>query len=158
MSAGGQILATLASQRGKGGDFMDADNMMHRFNVKEYHQLALSGALLEDARVELIEGRIMDMTPTGSKHAACINRLANELFPILHGRAILSIQNPIQLSDNAQPEPDIAILRFREDFYRDNHPRAEDVLMIIEVADTSLEYDRRIKNPLYAEQESLKPG
>jgi len=129
---------------------VDTEIMIHRFTVKEYHQLADSGALQENSRVELIEGRIIDMTPTGSAHSSCINRLNNVIFPMVQGRAIVSIQNPVQLNDLSEPEPDIALLRYREDFYKGNHPRSDDILLIIEVADASIEYDRKVKNSLYA--------
>ena len=123
---------------------------IHRFNVKEYHRLIESNILHEDDRVELVEGRIIDMTPIGSKHAACVSRL-NELFSEkLQKRAIVNIQNPVSLTEYSEPEPDITIIKRRPDFYAEQLPQPEDVLLIIEVADSSLEYDCETKIPLYA--------
>jgi Uma2 family endonuclease len=123
---------------------------VHRFTVKEYHRLGELGILHEDDRTELLEGKIIDMTPIGSKHASVVNRLNNMLIEKLRGMVIVSIQNPIDLNEYSEPEPDIAILKPRKDFYSQNHPRPEDILFIIEVSDTSLDYDRSVKIPLYA--------
>ena len=123
---------------------------IHRFTVKEYHKLAESNILSEDDRVELIEGRIVDMTPIGSKHAACVSRL-NEIFSEkLQKRAIINIQNPICLTEYSEPEPDIAIIKRRPDFYAEQLPQPADILLIIEVSDSSLDYDCETKIPLYA--------
>lgn len=124
---------------------------IHRFSIDDYHNLGEVGILKEDDRVELIEGRITDMTPIGSKHAACVDRLTNLLVKKLGDNAIVRVQNPIDLTDNdSEPEPDIAILKRQSDFYAEHHPTASDVLLIIEVADSSMDYDRFIKIPLYA--------
>lgn len=123
---------------------------IHRFDVEAYHRLIEAGALHEDDRVELIEGRIIDMPPIGSRHAACVKRLNNLLTQMLQGRAIVSVQDPIRLDQHSEPEPDIALLKYREDFYTDRLPKAEETLLVIEVADTSLEYDREAKIPTYA--------
>ena len=123
---------------------------IHRFNIEEYHRLIESNILHEDDRVELVEGRIVDMTPIGSKHAACVNRL-NEIFSEkLQKRAIVTIQNPVRLTEYSELEPDIAIIKRRPDFYAEQHPQPEDVLLIIEVSDSSLDYDAETKIPLYA--------
>lgn len=130
---------------------MVTETLIHRFDIEAYHRLISSGILLEDERVELIEGRIVDMTPIGTRHAACVNRLNNLLTLKLEGRGIVSVQNPIQLlKHQSEPEPDIALLKYREDFYSDKLPEETDILLIAEVADTSLEYDRGTKIPLYA--------
>lgn len=119
--------------------------------VAEYHKMAEAGILDEDDRVELINGEIIEMLPIGSKHSGHVNRI-NAYFTILIGeKAIISIQNPIVIGGHSEPEPDIAILRYRADFYTDQHPRPEDVLLIIEVADSSIDYDREIKLPLFAD-------
>lgn len=123
---------------------------VHRFTVKEYHRLGELGILHEDDRIELLEGRIIDMTPIGSKHASVVNRLNNMLIEKMRGMVIVSIQNPVDLNEYSEPEPDITILKPRQDFYSINHPWPEDILFIIEVADTSLDYDRSVKIPLYA--------
>ena len=120
------------------------------FNITEYYRMAEAGILSEDDRVELIEGEIIKMTPIGSRHAGCVSRL-NALFNrLINETAIVSIQNPLRLSNFSEPQPDIALLKPRDDFYSSAHPTPSDVLLLIEVADKSLEYDRDIKLPLYA--------
>lgn len=120
------------------------------FTVAEYYRMAEAGILTEGDRVELIEGEIIEMSPIGSHHAACVNRL-NSLFSsqIAQG-AIVSIQNPIRLDEYNEPEPDVALLKRRDDFYSERHPTPVDVLLVVEVADTSTAYDRGLKVPLYA--------
>jgi Uma2 family endonuclease len=121
-----------------------------RFDVYECHQMADAGILKECDRVELIEGEIVERPPIGSRHAACVDRL-NRLFTTRLGEAaIVRVQNPVRLSQYSEPEPDVAILRWREDFYATAHPGPAGVLLIVEVADTSVGYDRRAKAPMYA--------
>lgn len=121
-----------------------------KFTVEEYHKLAEVGILSEDDRVELIEGEIVVNSPIGSQHAACVDRL-NRLFSQRVGnKAIVRVQNPIRLSEHSEPQPDLALLKPRPDFYANEHPKPEDVLLIVEVAETSAEYDRQVKLPLYA--------
>ena len=120
------------------------------FTVEEYHRMGAAGIFSEDDRVELMEGEILMMSPIGSRHAATVNRVHMEFSSLLHGRAIVSVQNPVVLNDFSEPEPDIAVLRLRDDFYAQALPTAADVLLIIEVADTSVEYDHDIKLPAYA--------
>jgi len=113
--------------------------------------MAEAGILSEDDRVELIEGEIVEMSPIGSHHAACVNRLTR-LFSRQGGdRAIVSVQNPIRLSEYSEPEPDLALLRPRADFYAEALPGPEDTLLVVEVMETSAQYDRERKLPLYAE-------
>lgn len=120
------------------------------FNVDEYYRMIDAGILSEDDRVELIEGEVIKMSPIGKFHAACVKRL-NELFVFLVGRtATISVQDPIRLNDFSEPQPDIALLKRRDDFYSSGHPTPEDVLLVVEVADSSVQYDRTIKMPLYA--------
>jgi Uma2 family endonuclease len=121
------------------------------FTVGEYHQMAAAGILTEDAHVELIEGEIVEMSPIGVRHAACVNRLTALFSFKFRRRAIVSVQNPIELDEHNEPEPDIAILRYREDYYAAMAPTGEDVLLLIEVSDSTLGYDRTRKLPLYAE-------
>ena len=121
-----------------------------RFTVDEYHRMAEIGVLLEDERVELIEGEILRMSAKGSRHNACINRLTALLASPLGDAAILSVQNSIRTDQYSEPEPDVAVLRPREDYYANALPSPADVLLLIEVADTSLAYDRGLKLPLYA--------
>jgi putative restriction endonuclease len=120
------------------------------FTVDEYHQLVERGFLFEDSPVELIEGEVVRMSPIGSRHAGTVKRSSAFLNRILAGRVIVSVQDPIRLSDISEPEPDIALLRPREDFYSTSHPEPRDVLLVIEIADVSLRFDRAVKLPLYA--------
>lgn len=122
----------------------------HYFTVSEYERMGQTGVLAPDARVELIEGEIIEMSPTGSRHAACVRLLSKILNRQIGNRAIVSIQDPVRLDEFSEPQPDVALLKFRQDFYRDKHPVPQDVLFIIEVSDTTLEYDRQVKIPLYA--------
>ena len=122
----------------------------YRFSVADYYKMAEAGILHEDDRVELIEGEVIAMTPVGNRHMACVNKLNWLLSDVAGTRAIVSVQNPVRLDDFNEPEPDLALLAFRPDFYAERHPRPADVLLTIEVADSSLNYDRETKLPLYA--------
>jgi Uma2 family endonuclease len=122
----------------------------HPITVDEYVRMGAAGVLGPEARIELIEGEIIDMPPIGAPHAGGINRLIAVLSRTVAGRAIVSAQNPIQLGVLSAPQPDLALLRPRDDFYARAHPGPEDILLLIEVADTSLAYDRETKLPLYA--------
>jgi Uma2 family endonuclease len=122
----------------------------HRLTVAEYFRMAEVGILPREARVELIEGEVIDMPPIESLHAGTVIYLANRLMYAVRDRAIVSTQNPIFLDTYSEPQPDIALLRPRADFYRTAHPTAADVLLVVEVADTTLAYDTQIKLPLYA--------
>lgn len=136
---------------------MLTDTIIHRFNIETYHSMISAGILHEDDRVELIEGRIVDMTPIGTRHAACVNRINSFFNWKLQGRVIVSVQNPLLLlTEESEPEPDIVLLKYKENFYSDELPESEDVFLIIEVADTSVVYDREIKNPLYAKANILE--
>ena len=121
-----------------------------RFTVDDYYRMAEVGILTEDDRVELLDGEIVEMTPIGSDHAGHVKRLTALFTSRLGDRVIVSVQDPIRLSRHSEPQPDVALLRRRADFYSRAHPRPEDVLLLIEVADASVETDRRIKMPLYA--------
>jgi Uma2 family endonuclease len=124
--------------------------LKRRFTVEEYHRMAEAGILSEDDRVELLEGEIVAMSPIGSRHAACVMRLTELLPPRVIGRAHVNVQNPIRLGEHSEPQPDLALLRRRPDFYASSHPGPEDALLIIEVADESAAVDREVKVPLYA--------
>jgi len=121
------------------------------WTANEYHRMVEVGILHEDDRVELIDGEIIEMSPIGSKHAACVNRILSVLRQRLGIEFIISVQNPIRLSDASEPQPDIAVLRLRADYYADTLPMPSDVLLVIEVADTSLPYDQHVKLPRYAD-------
>ena len=122
----------------------------YKFDVHQYHAMAKAGVLKEDDRVELIDGEIVAMSSIGPAHVGAVNS-SNMFWAIrLGGRAIVQIQNPIRLDERNQPQPDIAILKLKDDFYRSGLAGPDDVLLLIEVSDTSLRYDRRIKLALYA--------
>jgi Uma2 family endonuclease len=122
----------------------------HRFSVDEYEQMIECGILTENDRVELIRGEIIDKTAIGDPHAASVKRLNRMLGKTFGDRALISVQDPIRLIDS-EPEPDLALLLPRDDFYLSGKPRPADILLLIEVSDSSLEYDRLIKLPMYAE-------
>lgn len=129
-----------------------SDNWLprHRITVDEYYRMAEVGLLAHDARVELIEGEIIDMPPIGSTHASVVMTLNKELARVIGDHALLSVQGPARLSQRSEPQPDLMLLKPREDFYRAGHPSAADVLLLIEVSDTTLRYDRDVKAALYA--------
>ena len=129
---------------------MDLREARRLFTVDEYLLMAESGILHEDDRIELIEGEILQMAAIGTKHFACVNRLNRILVQGVGDAAIIHVQNPVQLSDLTEPQPDLALLRPREDFYAGKRPMPQDVLLLIEVSDTTLRYDQEIKLPLYA--------
>jgi Uma2 family endonuclease len=122
----------------------------YRFTVRDYHRMGEAGILHEDSHVELIEGEIVIMSPIGSVHVAVVNRLVRLFDRAVGDLAIVSVQNPVILDDHSEPEPDLVLLRPRDDFYESMLPGPDDVLLIVEVADTSLRYDREVKIPLYA--------
>lgn len=119
-----------------------------RFTVHEYHRMAEAGILHEDDRVELIEGELVEMAAIGSRHFTCVNTLNHLLMRSLGDEYIVSVQNPVRLSKHNEPEPDLAVIRARD--YRESLPSPEDVLLLMEVSDTTLSYDRNVKLPLYA--------
>src|ERR1051326_964297 len=118
------------------------------FTIDEYHRMIDAGIFAEDDRVELINGIIIEMNPIGKNHSGNVNRL-NNLFNKKLPDIIVSVQNPVQLNNNSEPQPDITLLKFRNDYYTNSHPKPDDVLLIIEVADSSLDYDRDEKMPQY---------
>ncbi|MCB0560788.1 MAG: Uma2 family endonuclease [Lewinellaceae bacterium] len=128
----------------------EVSTQKHRFTVEEYHRMGEAG-VLDEARVELIDGEIYNMSPINSPHSGTVKWLNRLLNRLLGDEFIISIQDPITLNSLSEPEPDVAILKMREDFYTDSHPQPEDVLLLIEVADTSLEKDKRVKLPNYAQ-------
>ncbi|MCO6479675.1 MAG: Uma2 family endonuclease [Phaeodactylibacter sp.] len=123
---------------------------IYRWTVEDYHRLGKAGILDEDSRVELLNGQIVKMSPTGNLHAGCVDRLGDLFRELLGKSAIIRVQNPVILNLNSEPEPDLSILKRKNNFYTDGHPRPEDILLIVEVADTTLEKDRTTKKKLYA--------
>lgn len=125
--------------------------ILKRFTLDEYHRLAELGFLGEDDRVELIRGQIVEMTAKGTAHEVCITRLLRELPKLMSDRATLRCQSPIVLPPDNEPELDFTIVQNRADDYLSSHPQPVDILLVIEISDSSLSYDHEIKLPLYAE-------
>ena len=120
--------------------------------IDEYYSMADAGIIGREDRVELIRGEIVQMSPIGSLHASVVDSASQLFFDSVAGNAIVRVQNPIRLeTQQSEPEPDISLLRPRQDRYRTAHPTPEDILLVVEVSDSSLEYDRGVKIPLYAE-------
>lgn len=122
-----------------------------RFTIEEYHRLAELGFFTEDDRVELIRGEIIEKAVKSIGHINCCRNLLNELAALVAGRAELQCQDPIILPSHSEPEPDFAIVRNRADNYVSAHPRPSDVLLLIEISDSTLQYDQDVKISLYAE-------
>src|SRR5215510_6118822 len=120
------------------------------FTVTEYHQMIDAGVLKEDDRVELLNGEIIEMSPIGPRHASHVDRLNELLTAKLRKVAIVRVQSPILLSDYSEPQPDLTLLKRRADFYVGGHPTPADVLVVIEVSDSTVEKDRRAKIPSYS--------
>lgn len=123
---------------------------VYRLSVADYHRMGEVGILGPELRTELIDGEIIEMPPIGHPHAGTVKLLANRLKESVGANAIVAVQDPVWLDDHSEPIPDIALLRPRADWYRNGHPGPHDVLLLIEVADTSLTYDREVKLPRYA--------
>ncbi|MFO1039921.1 MAG: Uma2 family endonuclease [Geminicoccaceae bacterium] len=125
--------------------------LRHRFDVEAYHRMGEAGVFAPGDRVELIEGEIVDMAPIGSGHGGTLNRLGRlAAWAVAEGRVLASTQNPLRLDAHNEPQPDLMLLRPRPDDYRDAHPTAADVLLLVEVAESSLAFDRGPKLALYA--------
>jgi Uma2 family endonuclease len=122
----------------------------HRITVEEYHRMAEVGLLAPNARVELIEGEIIDMAPIGNPHNSTVDRLNQGLTTAVAGQAIVRVQGSFRLSGTTEPQPDVILLKPREDFYWSRSATGDDTLLVIEVSDTTFVYDRKIKAPLYA--------
>ncbi|HLM56428.1 MAG TPA: Uma2 family endonuclease [Pyrinomonadaceae bacterium] len=121
-----------------------------QFTVDEFYRMAKVGIFTEDDRVELIDGEVVEMSPIGSRHASCVNRLNRLFLRLPDGAAVVIVQNPLRLNKKSEPVPDVVVAKPRADFYAESHPGPGDVLLVVEVADTTLRYDRRVKVPLYA--------
>ncbi|MDB9447389.1 Uma2 family endonuclease [Anabaena sp. CS-542/02] len=135
---------------------MSVQLLRRKFTVEEYHKMVESEILTENDRVELIRGEILQMSPIGTKHAACVNRLVNLLVQLLGKQVIVAAQNPVVLNNNSEPQPDVALLKHRDDFYETAHPQAEDIFLLIEVSDSTVMYDREEKIPLYAQAKIME--
>jgi Uma2 family endonuclease len=129
---------------------MQIETTKKLFTVEEYYRMAETGILTPQDRVELIDGEIIEMSPIGGRHLGCVNRATHLFTKAFADRVVVSVQNPLQLSNNTEPEPDIVLLKARADHYAGKKPRAEDALLVVEVSDTTFQYDRNIKLPRYA--------
>jgi Uma2 family endonuclease len=121
-----------------------------RFTAVEYYQMIDAGVFAEDERLELIDGEIVEMSPIGNPHSACVRRLIKLLSQLCSERAIVDAQDPVVAGVAYVPQPDLALLRPRADFYASQTPTPADCFLVIEVGDTSAEFDRQIKMPRYA--------
>ena len=123
----------------------------HKLDVDDYYRMAEAGILNEDSRVELIDGEIIDMAPIGTKHGSTVNRLNKLLVMACGDLAIVSVQNPVRLDELNEPQPDVAALRPKADWYGGSAPPAPaDVYLLVEVSDSTIRFDRAVKLPLYA--------
>ena len=129
---------------------MDGAVRRRRFTVDEYECMGRAGIIHEDERVELIDGEVIQLPPMGPGHGGRTKRFNYAFVSRLGGRAIVSVQDPLRLPPHGEPQPDLALLRPRPDFYTTSHPGPEDVLLVVEVSDTTLAYDRDVKIPTYA--------
>ncbi len=132
---------------------MSAEVETYRFSVEEFNKLGEAGIFDENDRVELLDGEIIVMSPIGTQHAGIVMRLTSVLPSKLGTRALIDPQNPTVVDEFSEPQPDIMLLKPREDFYTSKHPGPEDILLLIEVSDTTLSYDRGRKLRKYAECE-----
>ncbi|HSC16222.1 MAG TPA: Uma2 family endonuclease [Gammaproteobacteria bacterium] len=132
------------------GMHMESWPRRHRITVHDYHRMAETGVLAPDARVELIEGEIIDMAPIGNDHQSIVDQLTRALVKAVGDNAIVRVQGSVRLSEWSEPQPDLLLLAPRADFYRSQFALGTDTLLLIEVSDTTLRYDRDVKVPLYA--------
>jgi Uma2 family endonuclease len=120
-----------------------------RFSVAEFARLAEVGVFGPDERLELVEGEVLEMSPIGQRHAACVNLLTQAFATRCQGTAIVAVQNPLRVGERSEFYPDLALLRPRADYYRTGLPTGPDTLLVVEVSDTTVAYDREVKVPLY---------
>jgi Uma2 family endonuclease len=126
-------------------------NARYLLNINQYHQMIEHGILTENDKIELIKGELITMSPVGIKHVAFVNRLNRIFHKKLADQVLVSVQNPVTLDEQSEPEPDLVLLRPSVDDYESQKPQIEDILLIIEVSDRTLKYDRTVKIPLYSE-------
>jgi Uma2 family endonuclease len=131
-------------------NLMQVETTKKLFTVDDYYRMAEAGILMPEDRVELIDGEIIEMSPIGARHLGCVNRATRLFTAALGNRAVVSVQNPLRLNKYNEPEPDIVLLKPRADDYASKTPAAEDAILVVEVAETTLRYDRDVKMPLYA--------
>jgi len=133
-----------------GREFMAAEIQRRLFTIDDCYRMADAGILRPDERVELIRGEILKMSPIGTRHCAAVDGATRAMVRLAGDKAIVRVQGTIELDQFCAPEPDLALVRPKDDFYVHKHPGASDILLIIEVADSSLEYDTTVKAGLYA--------
>ncbi len=129
---------------------MAALPMPYRFSVDDYYRMAEVGLLPPDVRTELFEGEILQMAPIGVRHAECVNRFTMTFARLFGDQAVVSVQNPVRLDNHSEPQPDVTLVRLRPDGRPLAHPTPSDVLLLVEVADSTLRFDRLRKAPAYA--------
>jgi Uma2 family endonuclease len=129
---------------------METSVEVRRLSVQDYHRMAESGILQPDERVELLEGQIIQMAAKGTAHSAAVTRIDRLFRNRLGDRVLLRLQDPVRLNDFSEPEPDVAVVHPNTLFYEDHHPIPSEVFLLIEVADTTLKFDREVKAPAYA--------
>ena len=122
----------------------------HRITVERLYRMADAGLFEGSGRVELVDGEIIDVPPMGSRHAGTLHEIGQSLTTVLAGRAIVRQQLPLRLDDESEPLPDIAVVRLRGDRYLSSHPTAADTLLVVEISETTLRYDRDVKVALYS--------
>jgi Uma2 family endonuclease len=124
--------------------------LRYRLSVADFHRMGEIGVLADEVRVELVDGQIVDMTPIGTAHAWIVDDLTRRFVLAVGERAVVRPQNPVVTDNMTELQPDVALLRPPREVYRLRHPRPSDVLLLVEVADSSLRYDQHVKIPLYA--------
>lgn len=122
-----------------------------KFTIAEYHQLVDLGFFTEDEKIELIRGEIINMAPKRTPHSVCNSLLWKKLYQLIGQQAEIRVQEPITLPSDSEPEPDVVVAKLKADNYLSAHPVAEDIILVVEIADSTLKYDREVKIPLYAE-------
>ncbi len=122
-----------------------------RFTIDEYHRLIELGFLTEGDRIELIRGELIQMAAKGTFHSVCSSILCRQLDRVLGDKAVIRGQDPVTLLNNSEPEPDVVIARGKDEDYLAYHPYVEDILLVIEICDSTLNYDQTTKLTLYAE-------
>ena len=133
-----------------GRNTMQTEATKKLFTVDEYYKMVDAGILHEEDRTELIDGEIILMSPMGSHHAAVVTRVTDLFVPLFKGKALLRPQLPLRLNDLNESQPDIVLLKPKKDCYVSRHPGPADVFLVMEIADSSLRYDRDVKLPIYA--------
>jgi len=130
---------------------MSVELKKRKFSSEAYHLMVQKGILNEDDKVELLDGEVIEMSPVNNPHIGTINRITYSFSAKLLGKAIISVQNPVSISEYSEPEPDITVCQYTAHFYAESKATPEDIILLIEVSDSSLDKDRKIKLPLYAD-------